>query len=211
MNISELRNKLEQAKGRRQSLRTQLKNNKEKVSNLEIEIDSLLQAQLIIQKVAKETQEQLEWHISNLVTLALESIFPNPYKFNVKFIIKRGQTECALNLIDDQGNELSPLDAVGGGVIDVSSFALRIALWTLTKSRNTMTLDEPFKFVSKSLLPKVAILLKELSQKLKLQMIIVSHLNELVEEADKVFQVTIKNGVSNVIDECNLKYSSMID
>lgn len=200
MNISELRNKLEQAKGRRQSLRTQLKNNKEKLSNLEIDVDNLLQAQLIIQKVAKETQQQLEWHISNLISLILKSIFPNPCTFSTKFIIKRGQTECVLSLIDTKENELSPLDEEGGGMVDVTSLGLRVSLCKLTKNRNTIILDEPLKHLSHNQLLKVGLLLKKLSLKLNLQFIIITHLDELKTDADRVFEVTIKDGISNVVD-----------
>jgi len=42
-------------------------------------------------------------------------------------------------------------------------------------------------------------LLKELSEKLDLQFIIVTHLDELTECADKTFNVKIRKGISKII------------
>jgi len=156
-------------------------------------------AQVIIQKVAKDTQSQLEIHISDIVSTALETIFDNPYKFKIEFVIKRNKTECEL-VFEKDGETINPLNGTGGGVVDTASFALRIALWTLQtpKSRNTIILDEPFKWLSKDLIPRASLLLKELSQKLNIQFIIVTHIEGLTEEADKVFNVKLKEGISHV-------------
>lgn len=199
MNLKEIRTTIEQSKGKRQEIEHRHRDLLEKVKTTEREINFSEKAQAIIQKVAKETQSQLEFHISDIVTMALDTIFTEPYKFRVGFVLKRNKTECELSF--ERGGELiDPLSASGGGVIDVASFALRIALWTLQapKSRNTIILDEPFKFLSKDLLPRASELLKELSKKLNLQFIIVTHLDELTEEADKIFKVFIKKGVSKI-------------
>lgn len=134
------------------------------------------------------------------LTMALETIFDDPYEFKIEFVVKRNKTECEL-IFEKNGVTCHPLSASGGGVIDTASFALRIALWTLQtpRSRNTIILDEPFKFLSKDLLPRASDLLKELSEKLNLQFIIVTHLDELTECADKTFEVKIKKGISKLI------------
>jgi len=167
------------------------------INTVEKEIVFSEKAQAIIQKVAQETQQQLEYHISDIVSLALDTIFEDPYQFTVEFVVRRNKTECELVFKRD-GERISPLSASGGGVVDVASFALRIALWTLQnpKSRNTLILDEPFKFLSKDLLPRACDLLQELRDRLSLQFIIVTHLDELALCADKTFEVRLKKGVS---------------
>jgi|TARA_Y100000310_G_C20627424_1_gene786734 DNA repair exonuclease SbcCD ATPase subunit len=69
---------------------------------------------------------------------------------------------------------------------------------TLSCRYSLKLLDEPFKFLSKNLLPRASELLKELSEKLDLQFIMVTHLDELTDCADKTFDVKIKKGVSKV-------------
>jgi DNA repair exonuclease SbcCD ATPase subunit len=52
--------------------------------------------------------------------------------------------------------------------------------------------------LSKDMMPKAAAMLAEVSQRLGLQIIIVSHSQELIEGADKWFTVAINKGVSHV-------------
>ncbi len=197
--LKELRTKLEQKKGQREQVEQDVREVELKIDFYEKEIRYSEKAQIIIQTVAKQTQQELEYHISDIVSMALDTIFDKPYKFKIRFIIKRNKTECEL-LFERGGEEFDPMEDSGGGVVDVAAFALRISLWTLQQPRiiNTMTLDEPFKFVSKKLLPRVSLLLKELSKKLNLQFILITHLDELTEEADKIFQVKLIKGVSKI-------------
>ena len=163
----------------------------------------LERAQLVIQNAAAVTQKQLEYSISELVSLALAHVFPQPYVMVLRFENKRGRTEAGLYFQDKDGNEMSPMDSSGYGVVDVASFALRLSLWTLRRprSRATILLDEPFKFVSKDLQSKVAEMLQDLSSRLKLQFIIVTHEDQLVEGASRVFRVTKEGAISNVAVE----------
>jgi DNA repair exonuclease SbcCD ATPase subunit len=197
MNLKDIRMYVEQKKGQRLGEEVRLYDLQSTINTVEKEIVFSEKAQAIIQKVAQETQQQLEYHISDIVSLALDTIFEDPYQFTVEFVVRRNKTECELVFKRD-GERISPLSASGGGVVDVASFALRIALWTLQnpKSRNTLILDEPFKFLSKDLLPRACDLLQELRDRLSLQFIIVTHLDELALCADKTFEVRLKKGVS---------------
>jgi hypothetical protein len=198
--IQQLRNKLEQKKGQRGILLSQQQSTQDKIIYHTKQVEFANKAQLIIQYVAKQTQQELEFHISNLVSMALESIFPNPYEFKLEFVIRRNKTEADLWFVKN-GERVNPLMAAGGGVVDVAAFALRIALWSLgnPKSRNIIILDEPFRFLSNDLQPKASLLLKELSDKLNLQILMITHNQNLVEAADKVFNINIDNkGVSQL-------------
>lgn len=156
-------------------------------------------ALLIIQEVSKKTQQELEYHISDIVSTALSSVFEDPYEFKVEFVIKRGKTEADMYFVKDN-ERVDPLTASGGGAVDVASFALRIALWNLLRDSisNTLIMDEPFRFVSKDLQPKAGEMLKMLSDKLGIQFIIVTHSPDIINEADKVVTVSIKGGESCV-------------
>lgn len=162
--------------------------------------DCAEEARQIIQHVASETQRQLEYHVSELVTLALSAVFPDPYKLRLKFELKRGQSEAHLCFERDGMVLEDPTTESGGGVVDVAAFALRASLWSLAhpRSRATIVLDEPLRFLSRDLQLKASAMIKELSDKLKLQFIVVTHEPNLLQAADRVFEVEMKNGVSTV-------------
>jgi DNA repair exonuclease SbcCD ATPase subunit len=197
--IEILEKKLNNLLGKKEQIEKELeKNNKNKLA-LTRRQRNIQEAQLVIQSVAKKTQEELSSQISSIVTLALNSIFDVTYEFGIRYEEKRGKTEAHL-FFNKNGNEVDPIDDSGGGVVDVASFALRIALWYLSRPRpsNTIILDEPLKFLDRKLQPKASLLLKTLSEKLGIQFIIVSHDEGIISAADKIFEVTNKDGVSEV-------------
>ncbi len=155
---------------------------------VEYELD-LLKVRALFQQAAEMTQKQLEFHISGLVSTALAAIWDNPYEFLIEFIQRRGKTEADLWLVRN-GSKIKPIDASGGGVVDVVSLALRMAFWSLTKeTRPLLILDEPFRNLSDNLQSKAADMLKMLSEKLGLQVLMISHIQKLVDCADKIFKV----------------------
>ena len=190
---------IEKRKGEKNHIENSIKNWKDKKIAFSKELRNVKVAQTIAQVVAKETQATIEYHISELVSLALASIFEvNPYKFSIEFLIKRGKTEAKPYFLRD-GEKLSPMLETGGGAVDIAAFALMVALWKLSgKERNCIILDEPFRFVSEKLQPKAGKFLKLLSDELNLQFIIVTHNQFIVNEADKIFQVSLKKGISKV-------------
>ncbi|MCK5016199.1 MAG: hypothetical protein KAS32_03925 [Candidatus Peribacteraceae bacterium] len=151
-----------------------------------------------------ETQRQLQFHISDITSLALEAVFPYPYELVAEFIQRRNKTECDL-LFERDGQRIDPVSASGVGAIDIASFALRIASWSMQtpRRRNVIILDEPFRFLSVNYQEKASMMLKELSDKLRLQFILNTHETTLAEYADKVFTVKLKKGVSYVTSEEN--------
>lgn len=199
MTLEEISERISRMTGARDVIRDRLQDNKKALKKAKQRAADIEEARAIIQLVAKQTQDQLCWSISEIVTLAQAAVFPDPYEFAVEFEMKRGRT--AAKLVFKRGEaELDPMDASGGGPVDVAAFALRVAMWSIRnpRSRPTLVLDEPFKNVSKKHRDKAGEMLKEVSEKLGLQIIMVTHDPALVEAADRVFTVTMKNGVSKV-------------
>lgn len=87
------------------------------------------------------------------------------------------------------GIELDPMSSTGGGVVDVASFALRIAALLMQKpaGRLLLILDEPFRFVSEEYRDRVKDLVEELSKELGIQFIIVTHMKEL--QCQKIVEI----------------------
>jgi DNA repair exonuclease SbcCD ATPase subunit len=183
---------LDQSIGRRDALQSQKDAYLKKIDYLIERQKTIELVQALVQKVAKETQEQLKFQIEDIVKTCIDTCFPDEYDFKVEFEIKRGKTECALKFYKN-GHEIDDLlESGGGGVVDVASLGLRVAAWCLGNTTNTLVLDEPGKFVSRCLVGQFAEVIKVLSEKLNLQIIMVSHIPEFIENSEKVFNVKLE-------------------
>lgn len=202
MLASQLRHKLEQRKGERKRIIEEMRKVEAEIDSLRYERELLEQSKEIIRKVGIETQKGLQYHVSDITSLALNGVFNDPYELNVNFVERRGKIECELLFAKD-GHVFSPLESSGYGAVDVASFALRVASWSMQnpRSRNVIILDEPFRFLSEDRQPYASQILKEVSNKLGIQFIIVTHEDVLTQYADRVFEVKLRKGVSQVNQE----------
>lgn len=176
-----------------ESVNAKLKDNTELLHRIE-------RAQTIIKTVAKITQQELEFHLSELVSLAMCSVFDDPYELQVEFVVRRDRTEADIWFVKD-GERIDPMSSTGGGAVDVAAFALNVALWTLLprKSRPTFIQDEPLKWLKGGDLPvNGALMMSEISKRVGLQIIMVSHIPDQIEHADHEIRVMQKNGISQV-------------
>ena len=200
MTTQQLRNRVEQQKGKKAQIEKDLKEAQSTLREKKYSLHQHEQAREIIREVGLKTQQSLQFHISDITTLALDAVFPNPYELQVEFVQRRNKTECDLYFVR-YGNKIDPLTASGVGAVDVAAFALRIASWSMSqpRTRNTIILDEPFRFLSEDYQEQASIMLKEISQRLGIQFIIVTHEPVLANYADRIFEVKIRKGKSKVI------------
>ncbi len=131
----------------------------------------------LTQKVAAGVQESCHARVSSVVSRCLSAVFgPDAYSFRVRFEQKRGKTDALLEFVRN-GVAVDPLSAAGGGVIDVASFALRLAALLLSRPRRRLllVLDEPFRHLSATYLPAARALLESLARELSVKFVIVTH------------------------------------
>lgn len=197
--VRQIRNKLERVKGQYSQIEKSIKLLEKQIRENKRELHRHEQALEIVKEAGLKTQQQLQYHISDITSLALEAVFENPYKLEIEFVQRRNKTECDIYFMRD-GNRINPLAASGGGAVDVASFALRIASWSMEtpKTRNTIFADEPMRYLSSNYQEKASIMIQEISKKLGIQFIIITHEPILGLFADKIFEVSIKNGISKV-------------
>ena len=196
--FKDIKNRIEKGRSEKDFLERSIEKESNDLNILKDKFKYSEKAQIVLQGVAKKTQANLEIHFSDLVTLALQSVFDEPLQFTMNVVARRNTTEVDLLLGDAGGTDDDPMDCSGGGALDIASFALRVAFWSLRKNRHTLILDEPFKYVSPDLQHKVSDMIRLLSDKLKIQIIMVSHADEINYSADKTFLVSKITGVSKV-------------
>ena len=203
--INSLRQKLERRKGRQSQIQQDMEQVQKQLRVNSRRLNQYERALEIVKQVGLQTQKQLEYHLAEQVSLALAAIFDDPYELVINFQEKRGKTEAEL-LFKRRNLIVPPIGFVGGGAIDVASLALRLAYWTMrqdTQTRPVLLLDEPFARLKGEVANKRAlILLNEISQELKIQIIMISDerisREDIIQNADKVFLVTQQKGISEV-------------
>lgn len=138
-------------------------------------------AQRVVQEVAQQVQQNAHDRIASVVSQCLSAVFPMPYKFKILFERKRGRTEA--RIVFRRGRlEIDPLDAAGGGVIDVAAFALRVACLILSRPplRRVLVLDEPFGHCKPPgvLGPRICKMLEMLAEQFSIQFVLIPSIED---------------------------------
>lgn len=201
MELQEIRNSLERKKGEKLRIEQDIDILATELKDLNRSLRRHEKAREVIHEVGLKTQQQLSYHISDIASLALGSVFEDPYQLEVEFVPRRNKTECDIYFVRD-GNRVDPQEAAGVGANDIAAFALRVASWSMMRprTRNTLFFDEPFKHLSEDLQEKASMMVKEVSKKLKLQIIIITQEQSTAIYADKTFTVKKRRQISRVTE-----------
>ena len=152
----------------------------------------------VVNTVLLLTQEQVKQFVEEVVSLALSIVYGDGYSFELEYDIKRNQSEVTPWIVQN-GDRFAPRDEVGGGVKDVCSFALRLALYSLMspKPAPVFILDEPGRFLGDKQ-GEFGRMIKSVSEMLGVQILMVTHSREAVKHADLVYSVTQEGGISRI-------------
>ena len=189
--------KVRELKVQKELLGTQVESLKATVQKLREEKKVCDEGLNIVQRVALLTQEQLRYNLEDIVNTMLKAVYGDTYTFSIIYDTKYNRTEARMALIED-GEELDVLSSVGGGVVDLLTIALRVALVILSSNRQTLIFDEPGKMLSEDIRPAFYEALKSLSKDLGIQIIMVSHDPHALMNADKQIRIVKVGGESYV-------------
>jgi DNA repair exonuclease SbcCD ATPase subunit len=156
--------------------------------------------QILLQKTSDYARQRAKQRIEEIVTSALSVVFAKEYRFIVQLDVKANQPVAEYFLESDGVvTQLKPPDYDrGGGVADIISLALRLAVGELSGVQGPLFLDEVGKHVSQEYAPNVAYFLKEYSEKFGRQIVLITHNAHLAEIGDVSIGVNERNGVSVV-------------
>ena len=187
--MRDLKLRLDKAVATRDYLKSSIREKRLKVQSIQSDVEVMEKARYVLSEVAKLTQEKVQGYIESLVSTAIRSVFDRPFEFKMKFERKRNKMECRPVVIEN-GQEYDPENDMGGSIIDIVSFALRVVLWGMQKprSRNVLVVDEPMKNLG-SLVSLGGEMLREISHKLGLQLIVITHEPALADIADRTYTV----------------------
>lgn len=190
-------------KGKRDQLLEQKSKVEESLKSTAKYMEVLEKSRVLLQKVSEFAREQARERIESLVTDCLQYIFESDIEFKIEINEVRGKPEAeffVLSRINGETVKTKPQEARGGGVVDIISLALRIAMLQSGSLaiKGPIILDEPAKHVSDEYIVRVAEFLKHISTSFDRQIVMVTHNRHLSEIADKSFKVEMVDGISHV-------------
>lgn len=189
MTMQEIHDKLAYAKQHRENLENQRKSVEVSFDNSEQAYAVSLETQRLIREASQLTLSNLSVRIGTIVTKALTQVLGEGYKFNLDFDIRYNKLAADMYLEKD-GKRYDLKRDNGDGVVDIVALALRVAILCLDrrKLRRLLILDEPCGAVSVNYQPVLGKMIKQLSDMLDLQVIMVaSHGSNMQIPDAKVF------------------------
>lgn len=201
--VEQLRINYETKKAMKENLDNTLRQKLREMENTSETIDILEQVRILLQRASEYAREQIKQQIEILVTHCLQFVFGMDLEFVIELTETGGKADAqfyVISLLDGTRVKTKPQDARGGGIVDVISLALRIAIIQSTNNYEDgpLILDEPAKHVSSDYIANVAQLLKQISSVFHRQVIMVTHNHYLSEIADLAYRVELKDGRSQV-------------
>lgn len=203
-NLDSMISNISDQKAKRDQLRHTLKLLADDKSRTQLRLNGAEEYRAVFQQVAKETQQNLESHISSIATMALDVVGgdPPPPEFVVRIVERRGSAEMDL-LFKEGDREQHPLDSGSHGYANIVDKSMIIAYIMLAIEfgkdiRKVLIWDEPFRDVQPSRQSKVSDMLHMMSDELGFQFLISSHADGVNNRADRVFQVSKDGMISSI-------------
>src|ERR1039458_6619032 len=149
--FDQLKNNYHRKAGQLQALKDRVAVCQEKVIQLTDKEDTTLKASLFLQSLSDQTRLQVLDKISGIVTDALQTVKDKNLVFTMQLVTKANQPTLEMGILDKlSGQTYDVLTSFGGGICDIVSLALRVALlvkWQPSLSR-VLILDEACKHVA---------------------------------------------------------------
>ena len=198
--ITKVRNELITKCVELEAVEAELRITRASIMELKEQKEAWKEAQTLIQSIVSVVQNRVYKRLCTVATKCLQVLFGKNYRLSIKFEQKRGKTEARMCIM--QGDmELDPMEASGGGLTEIASFAIRLAVLELKRKNKQqpqlIVLDEPFCFLAENKIPTMMKLIHQLAVTMNFQFVIVSHLGGVkqMENAD-VIDLSKQKGVA---------------
>lgn len=194
------------AKGRFDNLMVRRKKIQDELGDNEQKTIDYEQAKLLLSQSSIAAKRKAKPLYEEIITSGLQYIIEEDISFEVDMEEdKNNKTEAEFYVVSSETGEpirTSPEDAnSGGGISDLVGVIGQTAILEGQKDphlESALVLDEPFKMLSPSYIPKTGEFLKEYQQTFERQIIMSTHNPYLQEIADRKIHVTKVKGISQV-------------
>lgn len=201
--IRERRRELDRLSGEARALAARHTTVRQEAEELKVKVAVLEKVSGVLTSIGDERQKKTQDTIEQLVTMGLRTIFGPELSFHLVQRIANNRAQVEFIVRSQYGDETvdTPcLEARGGGLVSVIGFLLRVVVLLLKKEKNQLlVLDEVFSMLSSEYLPAASQFLKELTQKTGVQILLVTHQIELMEDADVTYSFSLSDAGHTVV------------
>ena len=165
-----------------------LKRNQDKITEIETQKALNVKALAVIDKAIQVISANGIGKVESLVSDGLKLVFDQDLKLVIER--KEGARGDSYRLMVQEGDVIGPpIDTMGGGVVNVISFLLRVIMIQRFKLSKFLALDESFNNVGDAHIVKVSEMLRTLCQEHGFSILVVTHQPLLGVAADRVYEV----------------------
>ena len=191
-----------------------------KIDNTQKAIELHEELSAIFIDSAKVMRDKAKAHFEKIVTDALQFVSQDSTcKFVIEESMVRGKPAYEFyieTVVNGEVCRKKPEDSCGGGFIDIISVTAKVAYLKIFNNPKIMNvcfqMDEPGKMISEQMSTKFAEYIKFLGKQFGLQIIMVTHNENIAVIADETFVVTKnRNGISTVSPFVNLSTSNITE
>jgi DNA repair exonuclease SbcCD ATPase subunit len=166
------------------------------------EIDLAVKAIETLDRIASVNRQAIKTQFVDAINSALKVVFGDQLTIDMEWTIKRSRPNLTFYLVTPNARrEITPTGSgMGGGVMDLIALVLRIMFQVVRPQglRRISFLDEPLRMLDRESQTKAAQFLSSICEQLDWTMVLVSHSEEIISEADRCYKVEYQNGKSVV-------------
>lgn len=202
--VAHLRSRSAYYTGRLDDQEVRILSFQKRILDISVLLSTTQQVSTVFNALGAKSQEHFKTKVEEFVSYALSKVFEREYRFNLNFKQARKNLTVEFTLASRETGfaPTSLTDAHGGGVCEVAGFVLRLMFLMLVHNSNrqrlVLFLDEPFSWVSAQFIDNLIALIKELSDRTKVQFVVVTHNEKLAELGDKQYFFSLEDGKTTV-------------
>jgi len=176
-----------------------LEANKKDLQRLESEETLLAMVQALLQKLIDQEVTSGVQAVEQLQTEGLQAVFGDQdLRVRSEIDLQRGKVSVDLITVQKHpdGHDIEGVsgDSFGGAVTTVQSILLRVLILLRRGLRPLLLLDETLPAFDTNYVVNMGSFLSKLCERLKMDILLVTHNEALVEAADRAYRLVNKNG-----------------
>lgn len=191
--LNSLNSELSSLNGKCELLSKQNENSNAKLIDLNHKKEVYRKSIELLNLVQLSTNKRIQDGFKSIIGYALKYVYNDNYAFGLEFNRRGNLQELNFNIETPTcKSPFDPMDTSGGGVLNIVSLALRVAILELHKPKieGFLVLDEPFAQINgKENLEQAGKFLTAINKRIQRQIIMVTNGDSLLNIADNIIEV----------------------
>lgn len=186
--VLELQEKAYRIEGYYKALKKQELDLLKEIDDFKKEVDVLSRTSIVLKHLLDVMVKDEINKMADLITYGLKTIFEDQSLSFIPKIIKKNE-KIHIELKTENGGIEGDFESFGGSVAVIESFLIRILCVLKKKLARLLLLDETFAAVGEDYIANTSKLISQLSHKLGIDTLLVTHNKDFINYSDNVYRV----------------------